>query len=391
MQYFININKLIFYIYKIYGSIIILFIKVGEIILEKEEYYLWLSLNKTLSLSKIENILNSFNNHLDFFDATIYEMSKLKFLSKKNIDEIISNKKNNILKKTISELKKKKIKYYSKFSSEYPDNLKNIHSPPLIIYVKGILPNKETKYVTIVGSRRCSQYGKDVAFELGKQLSKYKVCVVSGMAYGIDTFAHKGVISSNGMTIAVLGCGVDVVYPKENAKLKNEIEEKGCTISEFHLNDKAMPHNFPKRNRIMAGLSDALIVVEATMNSGTSITVNYALEEGREVLAVPGNIYSKYSQGTNELIKLGATPLTSYKDIVSLLGLEKANNKVDIIKKLVLDENERYIYNLIEEKGTYLDKILSLSKLSVNETQYILTMLEIKEAIKNVGGQKFIK
>lgn len=357
-----------------------------------EMFCLWLTLNKSLGLRKMSIIVDNFDNYLEFYNLGKEGLKELKFLSPKNVEELIKNKKNNILNATISKLKINKVKFYSKFHSRYPRNLKHIYLPPIVIFVKGELPNTNMKFVTIIGSRRYSEYGSDIAYRLAKNLSKYNICIVSGLAYGIDTFAHKGTLESDGKTISVLGSGSDITYPKENAKLKELIENTCCTISEFPLGTEAKPYNFPIRNRIMAGISDVIVVVEAGINSGTSITVGYGLDEGREILAVPGNIFSKNSIGTNELIKNGAGVLTDYKDVLEILKIDK-NKKIkeNVVIKLKLDKNEKYIYDLLvlENNESTMDKLIEKSKLTINETQYILTLLEMNEVIKQLPGQRF--
>ncbi|MGC9125541.1 MAG: DNA-processing protein DprA, partial [Caldisericaceae bacterium] len=198
----------------------------------------------------------------------------------------------------------------------FPSQLRDIKESPLVIYIKGSLEKTDSFSVSIVGSRKCTEYGKAVARELSKKLAQLGIAVVSGLAYGIDSEAHKGALSVNGRTVAVLGSGVDVVYPRENRFLYDEIVEKGAVISEFPLGTKALKFNFPFRNRIISGLSLATIVVEAQEKSGSLITANYALEQSREVFAVPGNITSSCSKGTNLLIRDGAIPLLSYEDVL---------------------------------------------------------------------------
>ena len=265
-------------------------------------------------------------------------------------------------------------------SKSYPEKLLKIPQPPVVLYVKGEL--KEEPAVAVVGSRRCSSYGRSVAFRLGKFLSENGITVISGLALGIDSAAHRGALSGGGKTVAVLGSGVDMVYPFENKPLAERIVEKGgAVISEFPLGTKARKEFFPRRNRIVSGLSDCVVVVEAAEKSGTFITVNYALEQGKEVLAVPGSIDSPFSRGTNSLIKEGALPLTDFNEIFEIVPqLKKAKEKKEIPKELA------EIYSLLLEKPLTADQISQITGKSPREISIILTKLELKKLISREGA-----
>lgn len=205
-------------------------------------------------------------------------------------------------------------------SKWYPEKLKNISSPPKQLFCLGNLELLSKKSIAIIGSRNYSDYGKRVTFDFSFGLAKNDVCIVSGLARGIDSFAHKAALEMKGKTIAVLGSGLDVIYPKENTQLYHDIiANDGLIISEYPLGTKPEKQHFPARNRIISGLSDGVLVIEARKNSGTNITVDFALEQGKDVFVIPGNIYSKTSDGTNFLIKEGAIPVTSYEDVLEEL------------------------------------------------------------------------
>lgn len=206
-------------------------------------------------------------------------------------------------------------------SNYYPERLRNIDSPPKELYCLGNLELLNYKNnIAIIGSRNCSLYGERVAKDFAFNLAKEEACIVSGLAKGIDSFSHIGALNAKGKTIAVLGSGLDNVYPKENIKLMESIvKNNGLVISEYPLGTKALKQHFPARNRIISGLSDNVLVVEARKNSGTNITVDFALEQGKDVFVIPGNIYSKTSDGTNYLITEGAIPVISYKDILNYI------------------------------------------------------------------------
>jgi len=221
--------------------------------------------------------------------------------------------------KILNLLDRHKIKILDKDNSKYFDKLKEIYKPPNVLYYKGNVLNKDKKMVAIVGAREATRYGLETAYNIAYELAKRDVIIVSGMAKGIDSFAHAGALKAGGETIAVLGNGLDVVYPKENKKLMDEIECKGMLISEYFLGEKPLKYHFPQRNRIISGISDFVLVVEAKEKSGSLITARLALDDGKDVGSVPGNIYSDYSKGTNELIRDGAYVVTSYEDVIELL------------------------------------------------------------------------
>ena len=214
-------------------------------------------------------------------------------------------------------LDKSKIKTIKLEDSRYPEELKEIYNPPKTIYLIGNEKLLNQKSIAIIGCRECTRYGAENAYKFGYELAKENICVISGFAKGIDTYSHKGAVSAKGKTIAVLGCGLDIIYPPENIELYKQILlQGGAIISEYPLGSKPEKHHFPERNRIISGLSSGVLVIEAKKKSGTMITVDFALEQGREVYAVPGNISSENSYGTNELIKEGATPVTSINDMI---------------------------------------------------------------------------
>ncbi len=205
-------------------------------------------------------------------------------------------------------------------SKWYPDKLRNITCPPKQLFCLGNLELLNMKSIAIIGSRNYSAYGKRAAKEFSYNLAKNDICIVSGFARGIDSFSHIACLEAKGKTVAILGSGINVIYPKENDKLFDKIiENDGLIISEYPLDTKPEKQNFPARNRIISGLSDGVLVIEARKNSGTNITVDFALEQGKDVFVIPGNIYSKTSDGTNFLIKEGAIPVTSYEDVLQLM------------------------------------------------------------------------
>ena len=277
-----------------------------------KEYELWLILMDISNYEKVK-LIEKYNNEENIYN-NIDNIIKEKLLHKNFLTKIKNNNKEKE-EKLEEYLFKNNIKYVTYSSSLYPERLKNIDNPPYVIFYKGDITLLNYNMVAIVGSRKNTNYGEQVTKFIVSELYNISYGVVSGVAAGIDSIAHREILFRGGKTIGVLGCGIDVVYPRFNKNLYDRISEHGLLISEFLPGTKPLSYNFPQRNRIISGLSNSIIVVEAKERSGTMITVNSALEQGREIYAVPGNITSINSAGTNELIKQGAKILTTVKDI----------------------------------------------------------------------------
>lgn len=284
------------------------------------KYWIWLASVEGLGPVKKFALLNKFETAKRIYNATEKEILKVDGMIDKIVQNMQKAKDAKLLEKYEKYILKNDIKIINISDDNYPVKLKNIYAPPITIFAKGDISLLNSKSIAIVGSREPSKYGIYVAEKFSKELSKEGITIVSGLARGIDTFAHVGALSSFGKTIAVLGSGIDVVYPKENAKYYREISEKGLIISEYIVGTAPESKNFPQRNRIISGLSDGVLVVEARKNSGTMITTDFALEQGKELYVIPGNITSNLSAGTNNLIKEGAKLVTDVYEILEDLN-----------------------------------------------------------------------
>ncbi len=273
---------------------------------------------KGLGFTTISRILEIANTYEEFISCKS-EILKIPRMTESKYQKVLYKKESEDFEKYKKITKKLKVELINNQSKNYPTQLKNIPEMPYSLHLKGRSDLFKNKIVAIVGSRKSSAYGNEVAYKVGKILSNHGYTVISGLANGIDTYAHKGALEGNGSTIAVIGSGIDYIYPKENTKLFLDITKKGLIISEFYLGTKPINYNFPRRNRIISGLCDFLIVIEATHKSGSLITVNHAIKQGKDVLAVPGEIFSKTSEGTNMLIRDGAYPLISINDLYEYL------------------------------------------------------------------------
>ena len=271
----------------------------------------------------------------------------------------------------------------------YPSKLKDIKSPPKKLYMQGNYDLLKDTSVAIVGSRECTSYGFREAYEFAKELSKKGICIISGLAEGIDTASHLGGMHQIGRTIAVLGTGLNKIFPEENEILaKSIIKNDGLIITEYEAGEEAKPANFPKRNRIMGGIADAVLVIEARRKSGTTITARLAKEQNKKVFCLPSNIDSKNGSGTNELIKEGAILVTEPEDILKRIIIEPEN---EIESKYEVNDEYKEVYNALSSVPMHINEICKKAKISMSETSQILTMLEIEGVIKSLANNEFIK
>lgn len=289
----------------------------------------------------------------------------------------------------------------------YPPVLKQIYDPPPVLYIKGTITRADNLCISIVGSRRCSLYGQEQSSRFAHLLASAGFTICSGMARGIDTAAHQGALSANGRTIAVQGCGLANIFPPENKKLFELIAESGACISELPLRSEPLSENFPPRNRIIAGLSLGTIVVEAGLNSGALITATAALENNREVMAVPGKIDSPLSKGTHRLIKDGAKLIETVEDVMEALGYigeqleqhasdsakkaEKAKTPLLDISELNLNHDEKTIYGCLSKEPLHVEQLITDTKLTAGSINAGLVSLRLKGLIKQLPGNLFLK
>lgn len=264
-----------------------------------------------------ETLIKEFGDLEGIYNASKSQLNNTKNLRKEIIEKILNTNLKKEVNRHLEFIEKNKIDILYLRDKEYPKRLKEIYDPPICLYIKGNKNILNNNGLAIIGCREYSEYGKENALKFSYEIAKNKINIISGLAKGIDSFAHIGAIMANEKTIAVMGTGIDMIYPKENLKLANEIiNKKGAIITEYPLGTKPDRWHFPARNRIISGLSNGVLVIEAKEKSGTLITVDFALEQGREIFAIPGNINSINSYGTNELIKQGAEIVTKSKEIL---------------------------------------------------------------------------
>lgn len=342
-----------------------------------------------LAPQKNEALLNYFSDIDKIVTAGLADLEVLQGITGKDIDKLIEARKN-LLDKELRLIEKEKIKVIDIFDEAYPVLLKQISRPPLVLYIKGNADILNEFCLAIVGTRLATLYGSSMAGDFADRLATLGIVIVSGLARGIDTAAHKGALKS-GKTIAVLGSGLLNIYPAENKKLAQDISVVGAVISEFPLNTAPLRENFPRRNRIVSGLSKGVLVVEAAARSGALITAHLALEQNREVFALPGKADSPLSKGSHLLIKEGAKLVDSLEDILEELNIEFSETKDKEKVSFNIGTCEKSIFDIIDEDGTHLEEILTRSAMDRAELSKLLLQLQLKGLIKEVRPACFAK
>jgi DNA processing protein len=362
-----------------------------------EDNFYWLALSLTPGVGSIliKRLLDRFKTPEAVFSAPMKELLKIEGLGEKVAREIQNGPLEKGVERELSLLGKVGGKIVTLKDDDYPKRLRDIYDPPALLYVRGELRREDTLAIAIVGSRKTSPYGRWITERIGQDLVRHGVTVVSGMARGIDSVAHMGALQGGGRTIAVLGCGVDVIYPSENRNLFTQIIEHGAALSEFPMGSPPEGGHFPRRNRIISGLSIGVVIVEAGSESGSLITANYALEQGREVFAIPGNVGAQGSRGTNQLIKEGAKLVESSEDILEeiLPQWRREEKTLPITESSAPDltEEEEILYKLLGETPLHIDAIIRESQLDPGKVSSLLLNLELKGLISQWPGKCFSK
>lgn len=373
-----------------------------------KESYIWLNhvrSFRTMDLQKLGKFYGDLPGICDaLFNSSEEEVKKLKesaILKEETMDEIIHMRDGRWREKLEDEMDKKGIRLTTLEDSDYPERLRVIPDPPKVIYYRGDISITESEItIGMIGSRRPTFYGTAMAGEFSSELSHHGMVVVSGLALGIDEKSHRAALDAGGKTIAVLGCGVDICYPQNNMNTYLEICEKGLVLSEYEPGVPPLSMNFPLRNRIISGLSDGLLVVEAALKSGTIITADCALEQGKEVFAIPGRATDMLSKGTNNLIKQGAILVDTPIDIViemmsSELALSNTEAQKNVKKRdkdilLGLSEEEKNIVSNLNYDPVYIDDLIRANKMDVGGTLSILRKLEDKNIITKVEQSYYV-
>ncbi len=361
--------------------------------MDEKFYWFWLCSVAGLGNSRIDRLLQIFGSPKEIYDCEGETLLKSGILKPKDIFNMEERRKNSKIFEEYLSMKKKNISMITLNDAAYPKRLRHICDRPVILYLKGKLPCEDAPTVAVVGARNCSEYGRQAAFYIGRQLGLAGVSVISGMARGIDGAAHQGALSTNGYTLGVLAGGVDICYPKEHMSIYNELVECGGVISEYPPGMEPVSNHFPLRNRIISGLSDVVVVVEARERSGSLITVDAALEQNKVVAAVPGRMNDNLSRGCNNLIKMGAHIVTNPRDILEILNYETHFTNGDIKQKNLktLAREEEMLYSCLDLTPKNLNNIIEETGLNMSVVMECLVGLEFKGLIKETARGYYVK
>lgn len=358
----------------------------------KEQLWFWLCASPDIFREDIKRLLSVYKTPEAVFEADKEEMFRNGLLTKTQKEGLLRQAKTGCFLENLEKLRAEGVRFVYADSESYPERLRQISDYPYGLFVKGELPDPLLPSAGMVGARACSEYGKSMTLKFAKALAESGVQIISGMAAGIDGFSAKGALSGGGKTFAVLGCGADVIYPPENFALYYEIlASGGGIISEYPMGTPPIPWQFPARNRIISGLSDRLLVMEARERSGTLITVRYALDQGRDVFALPGRLTDKTSESCNRMIADGAGILLSPKQLLSEIfgeGREEGKKKRTGQR---LSKAVRAVYELLDAEPVSLRQIMEKSGLDAAKTAAVLSELELSGLIREVGKNSYVK
>lgn len=352
------------------------------------KYWVGFSLIHGIGRARVALLENHFGDLERAWDASLGEL-RAAGLDSKSAELICSERQRVNLEDELQKLERYKVKAITWNDSNYPARLREIDTCPPVLYVRGSLLPEDENAIAVVGTRHTSVYGRQVAGEIAGDLARNGITVVSGLARGIDSVAHKVAIEAGGRTVAVTACGVDMVYPSDNVDLARQIMEHGALVSEYPLGTKPKAEHFPLRNRVMSGISLGVLVVEAGERSGALITAHLAIEQNREVFAVPGNIFSPTSRGTNRLIQEGAKLVRNCTDILEELNVTVVAQQLELKQNVVATDAESQLLGYLSREGSYIDDICHRSGLPVSTVGSLLTMLELKGLARQVGNASY--
>jgi len=364
----------------------------------REDWKYWIALSMINGIGGVltKNLFNRFQNPEDIFKAPGKELLKVEGIKGRNVESIKSFEDWETIEKELAKIEKRRIKLLALNNPAFPPALMQTYNPPPILYMRGEILPKDNLSIAIVGSRIPDRYGRSMAESLSGELASMGVTIVSGLARGIDSIAQSEALKRGGRTIGVLGCGLDTVYPPENRKLYKEVSQNGAVLSEFPLGTPPIAQNFPRRNRIISGLSLGVVVVQASEKSGSLISASFALDQNKEVFAVPGNADKKLSRGTNWLIKKGAKLVETVDDILSeveaLRGFQSADTlDLGLIEKNTssLSENQREVFSVLKREPIHIDEIIRLTGIESSNLLSVLLTLELNDFVIQLPGKYF--
>jgi len=337
----------------------------------------------------MQALINHFENLESAWKAAPVDLAAAG-LSLKLIERIVQAREQVDLEKVWAKIEAQGIKILTWKDEAYPQRLKEIEQPPPVLYIRGDYLPDDLYAVAIVGTRRVTSYGRQITEELSSYLASSGITVVSGLARGVDAIAHQTALKAGGRTIGVLGSGVDKIYPPEHRQLAERMMESGAIVSDYAPGTPPDASNFPPRNRIISGLSLAVVVIEAGETSGALITAEFAAEQGREIFAVPGSILAPQSKGTNKLIQKGALPLLSVNDLMQALNLTRMGEQKAARKIIPADETEARLMNVLSTEPLHVDEIRNQTELPIEKVSAALALMELKGMVRQVGGMNYV-
>jgi len=351
----------------------------------------WVGFNKVsgIAAARLRALLDYFGDLEIAWQASAHDLRQAG-LDRRSLANLMTARDKLDLDAELERLERARIQVLTWDDAAYPPNLRQVYNAPPLLYVRGHLETRDEWAVAIVGTRRASVYGKEAARMIGAGLAQAGVTVVSGLARGIDTIAHRTCLDAGGRTIAVMGCGLDRIYPAQNARLAAEIMERGALVSEYALGTRPEARNFPPRNRIISGLSLGTVVVEADLGSGALITADFAAEQGREVFSVPGSIFARGSRGTNHIIQQGAKMVCNVVDVLEELNLTMVSEQAQARAVIPENETEALLLQHLSSEPVHVDDLGRAVHLPIAQVSSTLALMELKGMIRQVGGMNYV-
>lgn len=351
----------------------------------------WVGFNRVIGIgpARLRALLDYFGDARTAWHGDPAELQEVG-LDRRSLANLLAARKSLDLDQEMERLEQAGITVLTWEAEDYPLNLRNIYDAPPVLYVKGELLPEDDWAVAVVGTRQASVYGKEATRRLAGDLARNGVTIVSGLASGIDSVAHQAALDAGGRTLAVLGSSVDIIYPEHNRRLAEVIQEHGALISEYPLSTAPERSNFPPRNRIISGLSLGAIIVEAGARSGALITADFALEQGREVFAVPGSIFQRSCEGSNRLIQDGAKPVLSVQDVLEELNLAQISQQAEVRAAVPTTPLEDTVLALLSGEPTHVDEVGREAELPAATVASTLALLELKGLARQVGGMSYV-
>lgn len=357
--------------------------------MDDKRYWIGFNLIKGIGAVRMQALIQHFGDLELAWKAAPAELAQAG-LGGKLIERIIQAREEVDLDRLWDKIEAQGIKVLTWEDESYPGRLKEIDQPPPVLYIRGEYLQDDLFAVAVVGTRRVTAYGRQITEELSSFLAVNGLTVISGLARGVDAIAHQSTLKAGGRTVAVLGSGVDKIYPPEHRGLAEQMMERGAIVSDYAPGTPPDASNFPPRNRIISGLSLAVVVIEAGETSGALITAEFAAEQGREVFAVPGSILAPQSKGTNKLIQRGALPLLSMNDLMQALDLTRVGEQKAARKAIPADETEARLMNVLGSEPLHVDEIRSQAELPIEKVSATLALMELKGMVRQVGSMNYV-